>query len=404
MNCSCPSCVFRFFNIGKKYIVNHEISNTSDTNIINFIIFILLVISTITSAIVILFSYGVYQNYNTILSYKEDDLSDDYIGINYVNTGSEYVTKRDLLNCLSEIDDISNELREQIIQYDVEGIIDNNSYEFKFLYCDGKFKVAEEFKENLKKYDNLTEGTYWSDYEEANGICVALISDPAVFGEISALDSIKYVNQLKIGGKIYDIIGKQAWNEKGAMFPFSTVADEQLLTSTLISFNSAVSVKTYNQIRDVFNNYMGDKAVFEEIRTIDKDTYYTYKTVILISVFIALIAAINFMILYRYIMSTRKRTTAIFRILGLTPAKLNFMNMSECIILIVPFFILGMVLYQTVFLPRLHTYFVYMQDAYTPFVYFLLFVIFISVSLIVIGIMLLVMSRKRILELIKDRG
>ena len=250
----------------------------------------------------------------------------------------------------------------------------------------------------------MTEGTYWSDYEEANCICVALISDPAVFVEISALDSIKYVNQLKIGGKIYDIIGKQAWNEKGAMFPFSTVADEQLLTSTLISFNSAVSVKTYNQIRDVFNNYMGDKAVFEEIRTIDKDTYYTYKTVILISVFIALIAAINFMILYRYIMSTRKRTTAIFRILGLTPAKLNFMNMSECIILIVPFFILGMVLYQTVFLPRLHTYFVYMQDAYTPFVYFLLFVIFISVSLIVIGIMLLVMSRKRILELIKDRG
>lgn len=382
----------------------YTLKNIKSFFINNFIIFILLVISTITSAIVIFFSYGVYQNYNTILSYKEDDLSDDYIGINYVNTGSEYVTKRDLLNCLSEIDDISNELREQIIQYDVEGIIDNNSYEFKFLYCDGKFKVAEEFKENLKKYDNLTEGTYWSDYEEANGICVALISDPAVFGEISALDSIKYVNQLKIGGKIYDIIGKQAWNEKGAMFPFSTIADEQLLTSTLISFNSAVSVKTYNQIRDVFNNYMGDKAVFEEIRTIDKDTYYTYKTVILISVFIALIAAINFMILYRYIMSTRKRTTAIFRILGLTPAKLNFMNMSECIILIVPFFILGMVLYQTVFLPRLHTYFVYMQDAYTPFVYFLLFVIFISVSLIVIGIMLLVMSRKRILELIKDRG
>ena len=378
----------------------YTLKNIKSFFINNFIIFILLVISTITSAIVIFFSYGVYQNYNTILSYKEDDLSDDYIGINYVNTGSEYVTKRDLLNCLSEIDDISNELREQIIQYDVEGIIDNNSYEFKFLYCDGKFKVAEEFKENLKKYDNLTEGTYWSDYEEANGICVALISDPAVFGEISALDSIKYVNQLKIGGKIYDIIGKQAWNEKGAMFPFSTVADEQLLTSTLISFNSAVSVKTYNQIRDVFNNYMGDKAVFEEIRTIDN----TYKTVILISVFIALIAAINFMILYRYIMSTRKRTTAIFRILGLTPAKLNFMNMSECIILIVPFFILGMVLYQTVFLPRLHTYFVYMQDAYTPFVYFLLFVIFISVSLIVIGIMLLVMSRKRILELIKDRG
>lgn len=116
----------------------------------------------------------------------------------------------------------------------------------------------------------MTEGTYWSDYEEANGICVALISDPAVFGEISALDSIKYVNQLKIGGKIYDIIGKQAWNEKGAMFPFSTVADEQLLTSTLISFNSAVSVKTYNQIRDVFNNYMGIKQFLKKLELLIK--------------------------------------------------------------------------------------------------------------------------------------
>lgn len=370
----------------------------------NWIIFILLIISVITSSIVIFFAYGVYQNYNTILNYKEDDSYDDYIWVDYENTNSEYVTKEDLMNCLSEIDRISNGLQEQIVQYNVEGVLDDNSYEFKFIYSNGKFKVAEEFKENLKEYGNLTEGTYWSDYEEENGICVALISDPDVFGDISALSSIRYGSQLKIGGKIYDIIGKQAWNEKGAMFPFSTISDDQLLTSTFISFNSAVSVKTYNQIRNIFNNYMGDKAIFEEIKMLDKETYYTYKTVILISVFIALIAAINFMILYRYIMSTRKRTTAIFRILGLTPAKLNFMNMSECIILIVPFFILGMVLYQTVFLPRLHTYFVYMQDAYTPFVYFLLFVIFISVSLIVIGIMLLVMSRKRILELIKDRG
>ena len=370
----------------------------------NWIIFILLIISVITSSIVIFFAYGVYQNYNTILNYKEDDSYDDYIWVDYENTNSEYVTKEDLMNCLSEIDRISNGLQEQIVQYNVEGVLDDNSYEFKFIYSNGKFKVAEEFKENLKEYGNLTEGTYWSDYEEENGICVALISDPDVFGDISALSSIRYGSQLKIGGKIYDIIGKQAWNEKGAMFPFSTISDDQLLTSTFISFNSAVSVKTYNQIRNIFNNYMGDKAIFEEIKMLDKETYYTYKTVILISVFIALIAAINFMILYRYIISTRKRTTAIFRILGLTTAKLNLMNMSECIILIVPFFIIGMVLYQTVFLPWLCTYFVHMREAYSSRIYFLLFIIFISISLVVIGIMFLSINSKKILELIKDRG
>ena len=272
----------------------------------NWIIFILLIISVITSSIVIFFAYGVYQNYNTILNYKEDDSYDDYIWVDYENTNSEYVTKEDLMNCLSEIDRISNGLQEQIVQYNVEGVLDDNSYEFKFIYSNGKFKVAEEFKENLKEYGNLTEGTYWSDYEEENGICVALISDPDVFGDISALSSIRYGSQLKIGGKIYDIIGKQAWNEKGAMFPFSTISDDQLLTSTFISFNSAVSVKTYNQIRNIFNNYMGDKAIFEEIKMLDKETYYTYKTVILISVFIALIAAINFMILYRYIINKKK--------------------------------------------------------------------------------------------------
>lgn len=45
----------------------------------NWIIFILLIISVITSSIVIFFAYGVYQNYNTILNYKEDDSYDDYI-------------------------------------------------------------------------------------------------------------------------------------------------------------------------------------------------------------------------------------------------------------------------------------------------------------------------------------
>ena len=141
----------------------------------NWIIFILLIISVITSSIVIFFAYGVYQNYNTILNYKEDDSYDDYIWVDYENTNSEYVTKEDLMNCLSEIDRISNGLQEQIVQYNVEGVLDDNSYEFKFIYSNGKFKVAEEFKENLKEYGNLTEGTYWSDYEEENGICVALI-------------------------------------------------------------------------------------------------------------------------------------------------------------------------------------------------------------------------------------
>lgn len=120
---------------------------------------------------------------------------------------------------------------------------------------------------------------------------------------------------------------------------FSTVSEDQILTNTMITFDSSVSTKTYNKIRDIFNTYMGNKAEFDAIRTIDKDTYYTYKTVILISVVIALIAATNFMILYRYIISTRKRATAIFKILGLTSGKLNLINFSECIILIVPFFL-----------------------------------------------------------------
>ena len=83
----------------------------------NWIIFILLIISVITSSIVIFFAYGVYQNYNTILNYKEDDSYDDYIWVDYENTNSEYVTKEDLMNCLSEIDRISNGLQEQIVQY-----------------------------------------------------------------------------------------------------------------------------------------------------------------------------------------------------------------------------------------------------------------------------------------------
>lgn len=360
----------------------------------NLMIFLLLIVSTIVSSVVIFFSYGIYQNYNLVLTYNETDPGNNAISIYFNGVDGEYVTKDDVLNCIYEIGNISAELKENVVLYTLEGELDGGyGTQLKFSYENGEIKYPETFIYNMYEEEFLIEGRFWTEYEDSNASRVLLISE---------MDENSVGDELTIDGYTYEIIGRQFWSN-GFLMPVLSVPYMEAEYMNIL-LDSSVSTGTFNKIKSIFCNELGDKVIFDEIETIDKDTYYTYKTVMLVAIFIALVAASNFMILYRYIISTRKRTTAIYKILGLTSSDLNLINLGECLLLIIPFFIVGMLIYKKLILPGLINYFAYIYDAYTPLIYVCLFGIFIIVSIVVIGIMLFSANRKGILTLMKDRG
>ena len=359
----------------------------------NLMIFILLILSTIVSSVVIFFAYGVYQNYNLVLTYDEGDSDNKYIIMTFQNDEEAYVTKDEFMECVYEIGNISDSLREEISLYTLDGTTDTCDVEYKFLYEDGEVRYPEIFAYNMYENEFILDGRFWTEYEDKNGAKLALVPEgyDAQVGDT-----------IEINGEAYDVIGINTW-VNAVLLPVLSVSDTKC-TLSLITFESALSTSTYNRVKAIFNSHLGSRVDFVEIETIDKDTYYTYKTVMLVAIFIALIAASNFMILYRYILSTRKRISAIYKILGLTSAKLSIINLGECMTLILPFFLIGMLVYKKYLLPWLAHYFVYIYDAYTNAIYLCLFAIFMVMSIVVIGGMLIFINRKDILTLMKDRG
>ena len=379
-----------------KYIFKNLLSFFTDSKLVA----VLAVISIFVSSVVINFSYGIYQNYNVIL---ENNVSDGELvmSVVFMNTGNEkgqYVNKKMFMECVDEIAISSLDFNERISVIAVDGILDNNTADFRFGVRDGHISISDDFAENSDA-NGMIKGDYWGDIDEIEGNRVALCYDYRI-GTVDTpyINSIlKDEDTLIICGMEYKIIGYQEWNIDGVMVPINSVDDDTYLKSVLIMFDRGITKPTYECISKIFKDKLGDLAYVVEISELDVDSRYTYKTVIIIAVLTALIAAFNFMILYRYILSRRQRKTAIYRLCGLTVNKASLYNLVECILITVPVYLLGLVLYDKVIMPYLDDFFPYMRDAYTDKLYLCLFTIYLAISVIVCSIQICVDNHKKIL-------
>lgn len=358
-------------------------------------------ITVITASVIINFSYGLYQNFNIVI--KEEAGGTDHMSIFFLNKGTgdgEYVTKKSFMNCIYEIAEYKDRLDEQLGGISVDGRINGDEYTFNFTIKNGDIGIYDTFVKNIKANGMFTRGSYWSDIDEQEGSLVALCYDRSRFdNDAPVLDRIQTdEDTLTIDGKDYKIIGYTIWVDDGAMIPIQSTNDDICIDRVILGFDRGLTKDTFDRISDTFTSRLGDLAYIEPLPVIDKDSFYTYKTIILISFVITIIAGFDFLILYRYIMDKRSRRTAIYRLCGMPRAKITGINFAECLLLTVPLYLLGMLVFDKLLLPVLSNYFHYMSSAYSPKLYFLLFGIYAGSSAIICGCMIIYENRKTIME------
>ena len=120
----------------------------------------------------------------------------------------------------------------------------------------------------------------------------------------------------------------------------------------------------------------------------ESENYYLYNTIIIISILIAILAAVNFAVLYRYILSRRTKTLAVFRMCGCTKFTALRMFLSECMFITVPLFALTTIIYDKFMLPKLGQHFEYIESAYSFKLYLLIFGIYIAATFVVLTVMI----------------
>lgn len=371
-------------------------------------IFILVLICIITSSFIINFSYGLYQNYNVIKEEEASEFTEIPIMINNQNA----ITKDKVKECVFSISDTTNNAINMYLVFPVIEPFYSRQYDetspwnkinLYFTAENSCIKPSTRFEENLKKNGNLINGQYFSEDQEANGERVALvriIEDELDLGCTKTIttrveDDKRWV---EIQGKEYEVIGYHT-QMATPYFPFESL-DETTTFQELIDlvFKKPITISEYNDVRQNFERVFGDAVTVPDMDIPESENYYLYNTIIIISILIAILAAVNFAVLYKYILSKRTKMLAVFRICGCTKLKALIIFLTECMIISIPLFAVTTYVYDKFVLPILSKHFEYIEAAYSFKLYLLISTIYIFATIFVLILMINGFLRKTIRE------
>ena len=404
-------------------------------------LFAVMLITVFSSAVLLCFSYGLYMNYNVKLiesnaEYKELTIEvnegqiltkgklcelvealprelTDNVEIFLVNASSGSIADHRPVT-----DELRTELAERFgsevmtddegrsLRFDENAVItdfDGAIFYFRFRYKDGGYKYIELPESALNDGRTLAGGRFYSDEEYNSGAHVAV--------GISATE----MNSNKAGylfedgkawlwGEQYEIIGTSDANALPTP-PITAAPDDlELMPYLNMYLVNALTKTEYQDLKNTAEAVLPGMFRFEELTFPDSESVYVYNNIILISVLIAVMSSVNFVMLYRCILKRRSRVLAIMRLCGCSLAKASWACIIECLIIGIPTFAAGLAVFVPLMKGRLSEIFPYMRGAYSAKVYAVIFVGYIIVLLVMLTAMIAVNIRGSISSALKKRG
>lgn len=369
-------------------------------------IFAVMLVCIFVSAWIMTFSYGLYQNYHALRIEGESDSKE----ISPEIAGDEPLTRSELAMYLESLSD-------ELLS-DANIIFCSTSFSFdhidpyssqvfprdvivmsRFTVKSGTYRIASDVRDIWNTNAMIKNGRYFTDDEEAGGVCSAMIPDEWINDPQQSLDYTELFDgsdSVALFGKHYDIIGTHLSN--GVVVPFLSIPGETPINSFALSFNNVISRSNYKEMIQRANEVIPGKLIFPELPFPDEESIYIYNNIMMISVLIAVLSVINFAMLYNFIFKKRSRQLAIMRICGCTPLRAWGICLGECCVVCVPVFLVGMLTYIPFMHGVLADIFVYMEESYSNTIYAAIFIIYIVILLVIMGVRLLVQINKTLSE------
>ena len=359
----------------------------------HLLFFVLIVVCFFSSSCIMLFSFGVYQNYQlkstdylfseTTVPLTFSERQNDGTLVLYGVTHGEFQTFLEMLR-ESTLDTASV----IAVSYQIADLQSVMGLYSRFVYRDGIYQPYDGYEKNLREQGQVVQGRFYTQEEYANGSKVVLAVESMLEADGSVL----------IGGERYEPI--MVCNTVPDI-PFTAVTDDTPVDFAAIYYDVPPNA---GQVRDILSNaalVFGDRVLLPEADAISREQYFLYKTIILIAVLIAFIAAANLVILYHYIFMRRMHAISVFLLCGCTKRKCAALCSAEALVLFVPTFLLSAAVFHFILLPLLLQTMPYIADLYTPQLYLIAFAILVVVC--TVGIRLLtycMIQRKSVVTLL----
>lgn len=381
-------------------------------------IFGLYVLCNVVAVLVILFSHGVYQNYQikTLTEEKKIDQSNADITFGNVvelhehGTSTTYLADgtttvgefKKVLDLLSV--DTKNGFTGFFVTYKIEPVPEYSSGQTAL------FNSRLEYDKELDKYGlystfieniGMVKGRYINQQEATLGADVIVLSDFSHDG----IDNASLVGEkIVFLGKEYKVIGIAQRAYTDLYVPFPSIPNDVEIKYIGFLQDKIITTQTFREIKKAFTEVYGDYVNFPEMETIDEDNQTFYASIIMMSVILSALAGITLAILFRYIVYTRRKTLAVLRLNGCTRFRARIMYLIECLGISSILYLVSALCYNKFILPEMTRFFPSILDVYSSFTYLYIYLVFIGVLFVIVNVMISFQIDKQPVNMFRKGG
>lgn len=405
----------------------------------NRLVFSLFLLCQISAVLILFFSMGVYQNYSEskiqdqkhtdglydeITGKKLDEDDSDYLfyQLSYENTkdnplraGTVKAFYRELIECIPDkLDGLGtnctfdlNSINFLDEEFDEDKADPMLIYiNFGYIFKNGKISSAV-------AYEDYKTGGWWKsgrffteeEYTSDKKICVAdveSIKESTVFDKTLKYNKKNKKYYIILNNIKYEVIGEYQ-NLSSIKIPFEAVDDDFYVIDTLgFKLNTLPTNNEVAKIKQIYLKYFSDRQVdLPEIAVSDPEQIKFYNTNLFIAIIVALLVSINLILLFKYVLITRRKELAILRITGATVNKVRRLYILEIMIISVVLFILSTLIFDVFIKDIVLSHYEYAYVVYSLKNYFVTFLLYISVIYIILNILIYSHIKKTPISLLK---
>jgi hypothetical protein len=359
---SNPSC-----SEGRNVMLAIIISNIKQFITTYRLIFVLFIISQLVSTLSIMFVYSV-----VVSQQKEERDYNQRIRTFTVEpmTGFDRLLDRKLYEIMDEKNDFIRDITVKLG--------DTVNIHAKFTYpSSSPFYVSY--------------GKYFTEEDFLRGVKQVILSDRLTEGQKKVGDTFT------INNREYEIIGMFS----GAHYheiPYKSIEDYNSISLIEIVLEEVPNKKDVEQWREYLHGKFPDAIIaVPEVQNLQYVAVNLYRSVS--SIFIGLLAVLNFSYLYRYILLKRRGQYASLRICGCSIFKGALIYLSEVLFLSITQFGFSSIIFQAAIFPLSSNFHENLKYMLSPGDYLFLFAVYLTVILLVFTPIIIGFSRQKPVEL-----
>lgn len=383
------------------------------------VIFAVFAICEITSFMLMIFSFGIYQNY----SQQVKDMASNEL----IDNESDWL-KFDFTTDIDSDNPVSNETvilflseMEKTIG-DKIGSVDFDSQNYHFALSNNNGWEMYDMGQNFKVSGMWYSGRYFnkSDYDNASKVCVAPIECYKEIDNELGYDDYRSPKDYDYqaydkNGKIYvdlpegtfEVVGfsKEGFDEY--YIPYTVLPLNAKITSLpIIQIKQILYRDEYNSALNIYKKYFKEHIISDDksnMPVYDTEVMKTFQAKMTICVIIAIISSINIAALFKFVIEIRRRQMSIFRINGCTKNQLRRMMITEMMFYSIVNAVICISIFHFLILPELVEILPYIKLAYTLKGYIILILVYIAVTYIIQNAMIFFSISRSPIQMLKRR-